>query len=43
MSDSIINRRTFLKGAGLIALAATGGVRIPESRAQEQVPWSSGT
>lgn len=43
MSDNIIKRRTFLKGAGLIALAAAGGVRIPESRAQEQVPWSSGS
>ena len=36
-------RRTFLKGAGLMALAAAGGVRIPESNAQEKVPWSSGT
>ena len=36
-------RRTFLKGAGLMALAAAGGVRIPESHAQEKVPWSSGT
>ena len=43
MSDNICNRRTFLKGAGLMALAATGAVRIPESHAQGQVPWSSGT
>ena len=43
MSDDICNRRTFLKGAGLMALAATGAVRIPESHAQGQVPWSSGT
>jgi predicted TIM-barrel fold metal-dependent hydrolase len=43
MSDHTRKRRTFLKGAGLMALAAAGGVRIPESHAQEQVPWSSGT
>jgi predicted TIM-barrel fold metal-dependent hydrolase len=42
MSDHNCKRRTFLKGAGLMALAA-GGVRTPESYAQEQVPWSSGT
>ena len=43
MSDNTCKRRTFLKGAGLMALAAAGGVRIPESHAQEKVPWSSGT
>jgi predicted TIM-barrel fold metal-dependent hydrolase len=43
MSDHTRKRRTFLKGAGLMALAAAGGVRIPESHAQEKVPWSSGT
>ena len=43
MSDHTCKRRTFLKGAGLMALAAAGGVRIPESDAQEKVPWSSGT
>ena len=43
MSDNTCKRRTFLKGAGLMALAASGGVRIPESHAQEKVPWSSGT
>ena len=43
MSDHTRKRRTFLKGAGLMALAAGGGVRIPESHAQEKVPWSSGT
>ena len=43
MTDNICKRRTFLKGAGLMALAATGAVRVPESHAQEQVPWSSGT
>ncbi len=42
MSNSAIKRRTFLGGAGWIALAATGGIRIQESRA-EQVPYSSGT
>jgi D-galactarolactone isomerase len=43
MSDNTCKRRTFLKGAGLMALAAAGGVRIPESHAQDKVPWSSGT
>jgi predicted TIM-barrel fold metal-dependent hydrolase len=43
MSDHTRKRRTFLKGAGLMALAAAGGIRIPESHAQEKVPWSSGT
>jgi predicted TIM-barrel fold metal-dependent hydrolase len=43
MSNHTRKRRTFLKGAGLMALAAAGGVRIPESHAQEKVPWSSGT
>src|SRR5580704_18162940 len=43
MNKNRCNRRTFMKGAGLTALAATGAVRIPESYAQEQVPWSSGT
>jgi D-galactarolactone isomerase len=43
MSNDKINRRTFLKGAGLAALAATGGLRAPASYAEEQVPYSSGT
>ena len=43
MSDNTCERRTFLKRAGLMALAATGAVRIPESHAEEPVPWSSGT
>ena len=43
MSDHTGKRRTFLKGAGLMALAAAGRVGIPESHAQEKVPWSSGT
>jgi len=43
MGDTTCKRRTFLKKAGLMALAAAGGSRIPDSHAQEQVPWSSGT
>src|ERR1700687_1229038 len=43
MSDNTCKRRTFLKRAGLMALAAAGGGRIPDSHAQEQVPLSSGT
>src|ERR1700730_14063709 len=43
MSDNTCKRRTFLKRAGLMALAAAGGGRIPDTHAQEQVPWSSGT
>src|SRR5215471_320145 len=43
MSHDAIDRRTCLKGAGLAALAATGGVRPDESRAGEAVPNSTGT
>jgi D-galactarolactone isomerase len=43
MNDNDCNRRTFLKEAGLMALAATGALRVTESHAQQQVPWSSGT
>lgn len=43
MSDNTCKRRTFLKRVGLMALAAAGGGRIPDSHAQEQIPWSSGT
>ena len=43
MSHNDIDRRTFLRGAGLAALAATAGIDIRDSRAQGQVPYSSGT
>src|SRR5438094_7478612 len=43
MSDNTFERRTFMKKAGLMALAAAGSGRIRESYAQEQVRWSSGT
>lgn len=43
MSQNDIHRRAFLKGAGLAALAATGGIHIGESRGEQQVPYSSGT
>ena len=42
-SKTSIDRRTFLKGAGLAALAATAGIDIRESHADEPVPYSSGT
>ena len=37
-----VERRTVLKALGVSALAATG-LQIPQARAQQQVPWSSGT
>ena len=43
MSHNDIDRRAFLRGAGLAALAATAGIDIRDSRAQDQVPYSSGT
>src|SRR2546421_7416850 len=43
MSDNTFERRTFMKRAGLMALAAAGGGRIADCYAQEQVKWSSGT
>jgi predicted TIM-barrel fold metal-dependent hydrolase len=43
MVDNGRNRRAFLKGAGLTALAATAGLHIRESRAAQPVPYSSGT
>jgi D-galactarolactone isomerase len=43
MHDISIGRRALLQGAGVAALAATGGMTIRDSRAQIQVPWSSGT
>ena len=38
-----IGRRTFLKGAGVVAVAATESVHAGEASAQIQVPNSSGT
>ena len=39
-----IDRRTFIRKAGLAALAAAGGISLRESRADEhRVPFSSGT
>jgi predicted TIM-barrel fold metal-dependent hydrolase len=43
MTGSDIDRRTFLKGAGLAALAATTLIDIRAARADEPVPYSSGT
>ncbi|HTS51897.1 MAG TPA: amidohydrolase family protein [Burkholderiales bacterium] len=43
MRDTDIDRRSFLKGAGLAALAATAGMHVRGSRGEEQVPYSSGT
>ena len=43
MTDHETDRRTFLKGAGMVALAATAGISLREGRAGEQVPYSSGT
>ena len=43
MSHNDIDRRAFLRGAGLAALAATVGIDVRDSRAQDQVPYSSGT
>ncbi|HSB71343.1 MAG TPA: amidohydrolase family protein [Candidatus Methylomirabilis sp.] len=43
MSHASIHRRTFLKGAGVTALATTGVIRVREGGAQEAVPNSTGT
>lgn len=43
MAQNTVERRTFLKAAGLTALTAAGVVRVHESRAQQTVPNSSGT
>ena len=48
MSRTRITRRTFIKGAGLVAVAAAGGVKIPAgiagvSSTEHKVPHSSGT
>ncbi|MGO8915935.1 MAG: amidohydrolase family protein [Stellaceae bacterium] len=43
MTDNRIGRRTLLKQAGVMALAATGAIAGRAAQAQQQVPWSSGT
>ncbi len=43
MTHNDIDRRTFLRGAGLAALAATAGIGVRDSGAVDQVPYSSGT
>lgn len=43
MNNNVIDRRTFLRGAGLAALAATGGIPMREGFGAMQVPYSSGT
>ena len=43
MTHNRIGRRALLQRAGALALAATGATAARESRAQQQVPWSSGT
>ncbi len=43
MTHNDIDRRTFLRGAGLAALAATAGIGVRDSGAADQVPYSSGT
>jgi len=42
MSDSTLERRTFLKGMGIAALA-TAGLDVSAANAQQAVPWSTGT
>ena len=43
MTHNRMGRRALLQRAGMMALAATGAIAARESRAQQQVPWSSGT
>ena len=44
MQNVKIDRRTFIRTAGLTVLAAAGGISLDESRADEhRVPFSSGT
>jgi predicted TIM-barrel fold metal-dependent hydrolase len=43
MVNQTIGRRALLKGAGVVALAASGAVPLREARAQHQVRYSSGT
>ena len=43
MTEPGIGRRSFVKGAGLMALAMSGNIHVRESYAQMAVPFSSGT
>src|SRR5260221_5954504 len=43
MVNQTIGRRALLKGAGVVALAASGAIPLREARAQHQVRYSSGT
>jgi len=44
MSNENIDRRTFIRAAGLTTLAVAGGIGLAQSRADEhRVPFSSGT
>jgi predicted TIM-barrel fold metal-dependent hydrolase len=43
MRNHGVGRRTLLQGAGVAALAITGGLTVGQSRAQVQAPWSTGT
>ena len=43
MSCQRVDRRGFLKGVALVALATVAGTRIGQVRAQPSVPYSSGT
>src|SRR5450759_2784316 len=43
MTQKTIERRLFLKAAGMTALATTGAIRMQDSNAQQAVPNSSGT
>jgi len=42
MSLKHVGRRTFIKGAGITFLTASGVLRVPESGASQEVPNSSG-
>jgi predicted TIM-barrel fold metal-dependent hydrolase len=42
MSEFGLERRAFLQGVGLAAMAAAG-LSVQKAHAQQQVPWSSGT
>jgi len=43
MSHNHIDRRAFLRTAALSALGATAGIGVRDSRAEDEVPYSSGT
>lgn len=43
MRNDIVGRRSLLRGAGAMALAAAGGITPRPGQAQVVVPWSTGT